>query len=140
LEKKVKLKGKRVKVMVSNESSCQKEYTWNIKALPYTNQKVWPRLKILKKKSNSMVRGSRSCYQIKGHVIRNSHVKYESPSTYQSNVMTKVLKFLKRRSNSKVKRSRYQIKVLVRRNTNVKYESSTTYQSKVMTKIKVLEN
>jgi hypothetical protein len=27
LEKKVKLKGKRVKVMVSNESSCQKEYT-----------------------------------------------------------------------------------------------------------------
>ena len=32
-------------------------------------------------------------YQVKGLTIRNIHVKYESPNTYQSKVMTKVKVF-----------------------------------------------
>jgi hypothetical protein len=35
-------------------------------------------------------------YDMKGPAKRNTHVKYESPSTYQSKVMTKV-KFSKTR-------------------------------------------
>jgi hypothetical protein len=38
----------------------------------------------------SKIRGSRSWYQIKGLARRNTHVKYESPSTNQSKVITKV--------------------------------------------------
>jgi hypothetical protein len=37
-----------------------------------------------------MVRASRSWYQIKCLARRNTHVKYESPTTYQSKVVTKV--------------------------------------------------
>jgi hypothetical protein len=37
-----------------------------------------------------MIRGLRSWYQMKGLTISNTHVKYESPSTYQSKVITKV--------------------------------------------------
>jgi hypothetical protein len=40
--------------------------------------------------------GSRSWYQMKGLARRNTHVKHESPSTYQSKVMTKVKVFKKR--------------------------------------------
>jgi hypothetical protein len=47
---------------------------------------------------------------MKGLARRNIHVKYESPSTYQSKVMNNV-KFSKRRSNSKVKGQR--VKVMV---------------------------
>jgi hypothetical protein len=36
----------------------------------------------------SKVRGSWSWYQIKYLARRNTHVKYESPRTYQSKVMT----------------------------------------------------
>ena len=61
-----------------------------MKALAPANQKLWPRLKFLKSRSNSKVKGSRSWYQMKGLTIRNTHVKYEIPSTYQSKVMTKV--------------------------------------------------
>jgi hypothetical protein len=64
-------------------------YMWNIKALAPTNQKLWPRLQFLKM-SHSKVRGSRSWCQMKGHVRKNTHVKYESPSTYQTKVITKV--------------------------------------------------
>jgi hypothetical protein len=38
---------------------------------------------------------------VKGLARRNTHVKYESPSTYQSNVITKV-KVFEKRSKSKV--------------------------------------
>jgi hypothetical protein len=38
----------------------------------------------------SKVRGSRSWYQLEGLVIRNKHVKCESPPTNQSKVMSKV--------------------------------------------------
>jgi hypothetical protein len=33
--------------MVLDERSCQKEYTWNMKALPPTNQKLGPQFKFL---------------------------------------------------------------------------------------------
>jgi hypothetical protein len=41
----------------------------------------------------SKVRGSRSWYQLKGLAIRNTHVKYESPTIYQSKVVSKVKVF-----------------------------------------------
>jgi hypothetical protein len=41
----------------------------------------------------SKIRGSRSGYQMKGLARRNTHMKYESPTTYQSKVMTKVKVF-----------------------------------------------
>jgi hypothetical protein len=110
---------------------------------------IKPRLKFSKRRSN--ISGSRSWYQMKGLARGNTLVKYESSTTYQSKVMTKVkvfeksqtprsegrghviklkvlpegvhmwnmkalppthqklwsrLKFLKKRSNSKVKRQR----------------------------------
>jgi hypothetical protein len=45
---------------------------------------------------------------MKGHAIRNTHVKYESHSTYQSRVMTKVIVF-KKKLNSKVKSQRVKV-------------------------------
>jgi hypothetical protein len=41
------------------------------------------------------VRGSKSWYQMKGLVRRNTHVQYESLRTYQLRVMTKVKVFKK---------------------------------------------
>jgi hypothetical protein len=49
---------------------------------------LWPRLKFLKRKSKNS--GSRSWYQMKDLARRNTLVKYESPTTYQSKVMNKV--------------------------------------------------
>jgi hypothetical protein len=66
-----------------------------MKSLLPTNQKLLPRLTLWKKKSNSKVRGSKSWYQMKGLARRNTHVKYESPTTFQSKVMTKVKVFKK---------------------------------------------
>jgi hypothetical protein len=48
------------------------------------------KVKGFEKRSNSKVRGSRSWYQLNGLAIRNTHLKYESPRTYQSKVLTKV--------------------------------------------------
>jgi hypothetical protein len=50
------------------------------------------KVKVFKKKVKlhwPKIRG-RSWYQMKGLARRNTHVKYESFSTYQSKVMTKV--------------------------------------------------
>jgi hypothetical protein len=47
------------------------------------------KVKVFKKKV------PRSWYQMKGLARRNTHVKYESPTTYQSKVMTKVKVFEK---------------------------------------------
>jgi hypothetical protein len=55
----------------------------------------------------SKISGSRSWYQIKGLARRNTHVKYESPSTYQSKVMTKVKVF------EKVKLQGQRVKVMI---------------------------
>jgi hypothetical protein len=126
-------------------------HMWNMKALPHTNQKLWPRLKFLKSRSyskvkgqkikvlskrscqkgytceiwkpyhlpvkiydqsysfwkvdqtpRSNVRGSRSWYQMKGLTIRKNVLNMEAlPPTKQT--LWPRLKFLKRRSNSKVK-------------------------------------
>jgi hypothetical protein len=42
------------------------------------------------------ISGSRSWYQMKGLARKNTHVKYESSTTYQSKVMTKVKVFKKK--------------------------------------------
>jgi hypothetical protein len=75
---------------------------------------------------------------MKDLVGRNTHVKYESPSTYQSKVMTKVKVLEKKVKGQRVKVI-VSMKGLAQRNTHVKYESPTTYQSNVMTKVLVLE-
>jgi hypothetical protein len=62
----------------------------NMKALAPADQKLLTRLKFLKSRSNSKVKGSRSWYQMKGLTMRNAHMKYETPNTYQSKVITKV--------------------------------------------------
>ena len=96
--------------------------------------------KIFKRRSN--ISGSRSWYQMKGLARRNTHMKYETPCTYQSNGMTKV-KVFESRSNSKFKGQRVKIMVSKERphntKTHVKYETPCTYQSKGMTKVKVLK-
>jgi hypothetical protein len=56
----------------------------------------------------SKVRRSRSQYQIKGLARSNIHVKYESPTTYQSKAVTKV-KVLEKKAKLKGQR----VKVMV---------------------------
>jgi hypothetical protein len=49
---------------------------------------LWPRSKFSKRKSK--ISGSKSWYQMKGLARKNIQVKYESPTTYQSKVISKV--------------------------------------------------
>jgi hypothetical protein len=49
-------------------------------------QKIWPMLKFLKSKLNFKVKRSKK----KGLVIKNTHMKYESPITYHSKDMANV--------------------------------------------------
>jgi hypothetical protein len=77
-----------------------------------------------------MISGSRAWYQMKGLARRNTHVKYESPTTYQSKVITKVKNVGKEgqtpSSTIRGSRSWNQNVGLDRRNTHVKYESPIT--------------
>jgi hypothetical protein len=52
------------------------------------------KVKFLERRSN--IRESRSWYEMKGLARRNTHVKYESSTTHQSKVMTKVKVFEKK--------------------------------------------
>jgi hypothetical protein len=52
-----------------------------MKVLPPANQNVMTKIKVFKK-----VKIPDQRYQIKGLARKNTHVKYESPSTYQLNV------------------------------------------------------
>jgi hypothetical protein len=70
-------------------------------------------------------------------------VKYESPTTNQSNVMTKVEVFekyvkLQGQRTEGQGHDRYQMKGSTIGNTHFRYGSPTTYQSRVVTKVKVL--
>jgi hypothetical protein len=56
---------------------------------------------------------------MRGIARRNTHVKYESPTTYQSKVMTKVKVF--KRSNSKVKDHRVKVMVSNERSCQKEY-------------------
>jgi hypothetical protein len=70
----------------------------------------------------------------------NTHVKYESPSTYHSKVMTKV-KVFEKKVKLHGQRSQGQGRGIKRKvlpeGIHVKYENPSTYQSKVMAKVKV---
>ena len=74
-----------------------------------------------------MSQGQKLWYDVNGLVTRNIHVKYESPTSYDSLVMTKVKVFSKvgqiSRSRSLGKKLWYDVKGRVTRNTHVKYES-----------------
>jgi hypothetical protein len=66
---------------------------------------------------------------------KNTHVKYESPTTNQSKVMTNI-KILEKKVNLQGQRSEGQghdikMKSLARRNTHVKYESPSTHPIKI---------
>jgi hypothetical protein len=67
-----------------------------VKVVLPANQTLLPRLKFSKRKSNANIKEARSWYQMKSLARGNSHVKYESPTTHQSNVMTKVNVFEKK--------------------------------------------
>ena len=70
---------------------------WNIKALALTVRKLWAWLKIFKDRSNSNVKVtvSKIMVPMKGLATSNTHVKYQSPSTYCSKVIIKVKVFKK---------------------------------------------
>jgi hypothetical protein len=67
---------------------------------------LWPRLKLSKRRSK--ISGSRSWYEMKDLAKGNRHVKYESPTTYQAIVMTKIKVFEK-----KAKLQGQRVKVMV---------------------------
>ena len=64
----------------------------NIKAQPVKVQKLWHMLDF--QICRSKVTGSKIWYEWKALIIRNAHVKYESPTSYGSKVMGKVKVFV----------------------------------------------
>jgi hypothetical protein len=80
LEKKVKHQGQRLEGQghdIKWKVLPEEIHMRNIKALPPTNQKLWPTLKFMKKVKFQVngQRGSRSSYQMKGLARRNTRVK-----------------------------------------------------------------
>jgi hypothetical protein len=75
--------------MVSNERSCQKEYTVKYERPNTYQSKIMTKVRVFKigQTQRSKVRMSRSWYEMKGLIRRNTHVKYEGPITYQSKVV-----------------------------------------------------
>ena len=67
-------------------------FMWNMKTLALTVQKLLARLKFSKSKSNSKVKltGSKMLIYTVGLITRNTHVKYQSPSTHGWKVISKV--------------------------------------------------
>ena len=74
-------------------------------------------------KSRSRSRGKKFWFQQKGLATRNTHVKYESPTSFGSKVMPKVEFFSKvgqkSTSRSRSQKCWYRQKGLVTRNTHV---------------------
>ena len=66
-----------------------------MKALPLMLFKLWPMLKFSKvgQSSRSRSQGQKLWYHAKGLVLKNTHVKYESPTSYGLKVMTNVKVF-----------------------------------------------
>jgi hypothetical protein len=89
----IALKGQDFKIYGSNiKVLSQVTCIWNTKTLSLTIQKIWPMLKFLKSGSNFKVKVTKSkfWYQLKGLVIRHTHMKCESPITCHSNDMANV--------------------------------------------------
>jgi hypothetical protein len=84
------------------------------------------------KNPRSKIRGSRSWYPMKGLARRNTHVKYEIPTTYQSKVMTKLVKVFEKKVKLQGKRSWYQMKGLARRSTHAKFKSPDRWTDRQM--------
>jgi hypothetical protein len=77
-----------------------------------TKVKVFEKVKLQGQRSES-----KSWYQMKGLASRKAHVKYESTSTYQSNVMTQVIVL----ENVKLKGQRVKVMVSNGRSCQKKY-------------------
>ena len=79
----------------------------------------------------SRSKGQKLWYHVKGLVISNTHVKYESPTSHGIQVMANFKVFSKvgqsSMSRSQGQKLWYHVKGLVIRNTHVKYESPTSY-------------
>ena len=91
--------------------------------------------------SRSRSQGKNLWYHVKDLVIRNTHMKYESPTFYGIKLWPMLKVFSKvgqtSRSRSQGQKLWYHVKGLVIRNTHVKYKSPTSYTLKVMTNVKV---
>jgi hypothetical protein len=133
-EKKVKLQGQRSEVQghgIKWKVLPEEIHIWNMKALSSTNHKLWPRLKFLKKRSNSMVKGQRVKVMESNERYCQKEYTCEIWKPYHLTIKSydQGLRFWKCQTpRSKVRRLRswYQIKGLARRNTDVKYESPIT--------------
>ena len=78
---------------------------------------------------------TQKCWNLrKGFVTKNTHVKYQSSSTHNSKVISKV-KVLKNGSNSKAKVTGSKIRVSTERS----YQSFCTHCSKIISKVKVFK-
>ena len=69
----------------------------NMKALPLLVRKLWPMLEFFSKvgqTSRSRSQGQKLWYNVKGLVIRNTHMKYESSIFNGLKVMAKVKVFV----------------------------------------------
>jgi hypothetical protein len=75
-----------------------------MKALSLTIQNIWPKLKFLKSGSDCKVKVTRSknLVPIEGLVIRNTHMKYESPLTYHSKDMANIRVFADKQTGQKI--------------------------------------
>ena len=69
----------------------------NMKALPLMVFKLWPMFKFFKRRSKFKVKGTRSKIMVpcERSCHRNTHVKYESPTSYGIKVMANVKVFQK---------------------------------------------
>jgi hypothetical protein len=91
-----------------------------MKALSLAIPKIWPMLKFLKSGSNFKVKVTRSkiLVPIKGLVIRNTHMKYESPITCHSRDMANVKVFADRQTNRQTGQKLYAPDLSIRGHKN----------------------
>ena len=93
-----------------------------MKALPLMLFKLWLMLKFFKSRSKFKVKvtSQKLWSHVKGLVIKNTHVKYESPTSYAFKLWL-MLKFFKSRSKFKVKVTRSKIMVTCERSCHKEY-------------------
>jgi hypothetical protein len=88
--------------MVPLESSCNNEHTYEIRKPYHLPFKRYGQCSSFWKVGQiSRSRGQNVWYQQKGLVIRNTHMKYESPITYHSKDMANVESFCRQTDRPK---------------------------------------
>jgi hypothetical protein len=100
--------------MVLSQGTC----IWNTKSLSFTIQKMWPKLKFLKSRSNFKVRRSKIKFSIERTCRIEQHNMESQSLTIQK--LWPMLKLSKSRSNFKVKVNRPKIMVPIERSCQKK--------------------